>query len=139
MDVAAHTDGLELRLPATLGAVGRGRRAVVSYAMEAGFDETVVGRIGIAVGEALANVVVHAYRLDPEPDAGEMLVHVAEQGDGLQVIVGDHGCGPAPRDDSPGAGVGLLLIDSQSDGHEIRAGSQGGTTVRMEFVQRPLL
>ena len=43
------------------------RRALVAFAKAQGATPTVLGYIGLAVGEALNNVVIHAYRDDLEP------------------------------------------------------------------------
>ena len=62
----------------------------------------------LAVSEAVSNVVVHSYRDNGRP--GDFTVSVEWSGDELRVRVRDHGCGMAPRVDSPGAGLGLPLI-----------------------------
>ena len=55
-------DGLEMKMvsdPATLGPV---RRQVEKFAREAGFSDGVAEGVGLAVNEAMANVIRHQYR-----------------------------------------------------------------------------
>jgi serine/threonine-protein kinase RsbW len=85
----------------------------------------------IAVTEACANAVVHAY------GGGEGSLEVEMRADGplLTVSVRDRGAGfkPLPAGDDQGPlGFGLALIASLSDAFAIQGGS-GGTEVLMSF------
>ena len=73
--------------------------------------------VSIAVTEACANVVVHAY---VEGVEGEVELHVTTSGDELHVLVRDRGPGVVPRLDSPGAGFGLPLIAALTSRFELR-------------------
>ena len=54
--------------------------------------------------------------------------------DTLEVVVRDCGTGMAPRDDSPGLGLGLPVIAHMTDGYEIQyADGSTGTEIRMRF------
>jgi anti-sigma regulatory factor (Ser/Thr protein kinase) len=98
-----------------------------------GLDPEVLDDIRLAVSEACANVVVHAY-----PDGeGLLVVQVFTSDDAVAVSVRDHGTGMAPRTDSPGLGVGLPLIASLARTLELSASSGGGTEVRMAFDLHP--
>jgi len=95
---------LDLELPAVPKSVPRARRAIA--AMLEGLDVD-LWPVGLVVSEAVTNVVLHAYR-DREPGRVRMEATVA---DGLlTVVVADDGIGMSPRADSPGLGVGLVLI-----------------------------
>ncbi len=90
--------------------------------------------IRLAVSEACANVVIHAYAGEA---SGLMDVDVATGGGDLEVVVRDRGTGMAPRTDSPGLGVGLPLIASLAESMELLSPPGGGTEVRMRFALPP--
>ena len=92
--------------------------------------------VRLAVSEAVSNVVVHGYRM--EPDEGDFSVEVEWDLDLLWVIVRDHGCGMRPRMDSPGAGLGLPLIANVTDSFSVTELPEGGTEVCMTFPLRIL-
>ena len=120
-------------LPENVAAI---RHAVVALAARLGADEAIGTDIALAVGEACANVVVHAY---PPGDVGPLVVH-AEQPSGteeLVVTVIDQGQGVVPRPDSPGLGLGLPLIANLAARLEIQDGPDGvGTELQMAFPLR---
>ena len=120
-------------VPAVAENVAPLRHAVVALAGEAGADETVRTDLALAVGEACANVVVHAY---PPGDTGPLIVQAHVLGTReLVVSVVDQGQGMTPRPDSPGLGLGLPLIANLSDRLEIQDGPDGvGTQVEMVFA-----
>lgn len=90
--------------------------------------------IRLAVSEACANVVVHAYR----ESEGLLEVGVSPRTDRmLEIVVRDHGCGMGPRADSPGLGVGLPLIAALTSELEIGTAEDGATEVRMLFALEP--
>ena len=110
------------------------RRAVVDVAIRSGADEEVQNDIALAVGEACANVVVHAY---PPDDVGALIVEAQARDGELVVQVSDMGQGMVPRPDSPGLGLGLPLIANITDRLEIRRGPDGvGTTEELGFRLR---
>jgi serine/threonine-protein kinase RsbW/stage II sporulation protein AB (anti-sigma F factor) len=93
-------------------------------------DVELLEDIRLAVSEACANAVIHAY----EGEASGLMdidVHAAD-GD-LEVVIRDHGIGMAPRADSPGLGVGLPLMASLAGSMELLSPPGGGTEVRMRF------
>jgi serine/threonine-protein kinase RsbW/stage II sporulation protein AB (anti-sigma F factor) len=106
------------------------RAAVVDFAQQAGVHDT--GRLALAVTEAMANVVLHAYR-NSEP--GEMRVVACDEPDRLVVVVRDYGEGMRPRPDSPGLGMGLPLISQMTDDLQIEAAQETGTLLRMHFMK----
>lgn len=121
---------LELELPATPNSVTTARHAVAEFCAGQVIDH---GAVALAVTEAVANVVVHAYR-DGDPG----LVYVAASLDDgtLAVVISDDGQGMAPRTDSPGIGLGLALIANLTDTMQIEHGG-GGTRLVMRFARAP--
>lgn len=87
--------------------------------------------VRLAVSEACANVIVHAYR---ESEGLLELTAATLPGRALEIVVRDHGLGMAPRADSPGLGVGLPLIAALSSAVEIGTADDGATEVRMTFA-----
>ena len=121
-------------VPAVPENVAPMRRAVVALAGRLGAADAVRSDLALAVGEACANVVVHAY---PPGDVGPLVVHAerpaADAGE-LVVTIIDQGQGMVPRPDSPGLGLGLPLIANLADRLEIRDGPGGtGTELVMAF------
>ena len=119
-------------LPATPDSVGRLRREVAEFARRNGASDRSLEAVNLAVSEALTNVVVHAYRGDAAP--GPLLVVVTVRDRALLVTVADEGCGMAPREDSPGLGLGLGLIRRLADTLEITSRlARPGTVLRITF------
>jgi serine/threonine-protein kinase RsbW len=118
-------------VPAVAENVAAMRHAVVDLAGRAGADDLVRTDLALAVGEACANVVVHAY---PPGDVGPLVVHAKVDGTKLTVTVCDQGQGMTPRPDSPGLGLGLPLIANLTESLEIHDGPNGaGTELVMVF------
>ena len=120
-------------VPATPENVAPIRHAIVELSQRLGGEEDLCTDIALAVGEACANVVVHAY---PPGDVGPLIVHAerGKRGDELVVVVTDQGQGMVPRADSPGLGLGLPLIANLTDRLEIQDGPGGvGTELVMAF------
>ena len=120
-------------VPAVPENVASIRHAVVDLAERLGADEDIRTDLALAIGEACANVVVHAY---PPGDVGPLVVHAERSKDGKDLIITvvDQGQGMAPRPDSPGLGLGLPLIANLADRLEINDGAGGvGTELTMAF------
>jgi anti-sigma regulatory factor (Ser/Thr protein kinase) len=122
---------LELSLPARAENVAVVRHVLGGIGDALDLDHEVLADIKLAVSEACANVVVHAYA---GTGPGFMDLQVSTQDHHLEVIVRDHGRGMTPRADSPGLGVGLPLIASLAETLELTNGADGGTEVRMTFA-----
>jgi serine/threonine-protein kinase RsbW len=108
------------------------RTAVWRYANSLGASREVSDAVRLAVGEALTNIVMHAY-LDRQP--GEMSVRAwVDENDHLTVQVLDEGHGLVPRTDSPGLGLGLGVMAQIADDFRI-ANREGepGTVVSLRF------
>jgi serine/threonine-protein kinase RsbW len=96
--------------------------------------ESDLERIRLALTEACANVIRHAY-----PDAeGTLDIRICLGPRTVMIEVRDRGVGvgedPAPQSGGPG-GLGLPLIDMLADRVEIRP-CVPGTSVRMTFDLR---
>jgi anti-sigma regulatory factor (Ser/Thr protein kinase) len=105
---------------------------VVDFAYEHGVTEPCLTDILLAVSEAVTNAVVHAFRGRAH---GTVIASVTMSDDEwVDVRVSDDGNGMAPRDDSPGLGLGLPLIRHLADQFEHRpAPDGGGTELWMRF------
>jgi serine/threonine-protein kinase RsbW/stage II sporulation protein AB (anti-sigma F factor) len=111
--------------------VGAIRHAVIELAARFGAGEDVTTDIALAVGEACANVVMHAY---PPGDVGPLIVHAEVKDGALHVAICDQGQGMTPRPDSPGLGLGLPLIANLADKLEMSDGpDEMGTVLQMVF------
>jgi anti-sigma regulatory factor (Ser/Thr protein kinase) len=123
-------NAFRVRLPARPESVGEARRLLGKYARELGFDGARLDDVLIALSEAVGNVVRHAY-----PDRlGEFEAELSRNGDGVQLIVRDWGCGRSmARSETAGAGFGSRLIDAVCDSVETRDVEPSGTEVRMTF------
>lgn len=120
----------EASWPAVPDSVPRARRAVLRFLRDAETADPPLRDIGLAVSEGVTNVVHHAYAGD---GSGEVRVGVSVLDEVLQVTVADEGRGMAPRDDSPGLGLGLPLIARVTERFDTRTHPDGGTTLCMWF------
>jgi anti-sigma regulatory factor (Ser/Thr protein kinase)/multidrug transporter EmrE-like cation transporter len=125
---APESRSLEPELPAVPQSVPRARRAVAG--MLDGLDVD-LWAVGLVVSEAVTNVVLHAYR-DGKP--GRVRVKASMEAELLTLVVADDGIGMSPNPDSPGLGVGLVLIERLVEHMEIH--SVGGTrlVVRLQLL-----
>ena len=113
--------------------IGEVRRAVVACAHELGTPEPPLTDLQLVVSEAITNAVLHAYR-EGRPGTIDVSVATDPARDRVVVRVRDHGVGMSPREDSPGAGMGLPLIAAITDEFEVTAPADGGTEVVMSFA-----
>ena len=107
------------------------RHAVVDLATAHGIGGRPREDIALAVSEACANVVMHAYRHEAAP--GSLAVDAYGDDGEFFVVVCDEGIGMAPRTDSPGLGLGLPLIATLAESLELGTGDNHQTEVRMTF------
>jgi anti-sigma regulatory factor (Ser/Thr protein kinase) len=84
----------------------------------------------LAVTEAVANAVLHAYRGERD---GEIEVVATHDRDGLTVVVADRGIGMSPNPASRGLGFGLPVIGAYADSFRVEPVRGGGTRVTMRF------
>ena len=113
------------QLPATLDSVAVARRAVQRVARDLEVD---LDGLVLAVSEAVANVVAHAYIGEPN---GVIELSAAASPLELTVTVRDHG-GGLSRGGAPGAGYGLLIIRRLAQHVEL-ADTRDGVALTMAF------
>jgi anti-sigma regulatory factor (Ser/Thr protein kinase) len=103
------------------------RRELDRILGEESFPSSRKADVRLAVSEACANAVAHAY---PDEEPGEILITAGISSDALVVTVRDYGCGlPARR---PSTGIGVTLIHALADAVEA-VDADPGVAVRMEF------
>ena len=119
---------LRVRLPATPESVGRARAITDEWCRRHAAMDGRRNDVLIAVTEAAANVVVHAY-----PDGGgEFELVLLDDHGRLIVTVHDEGVGYYVPSANPGLGTGLLVIQRACDSSAIDA-AEPGTIVTMRF------
>jgi anti-sigma regulatory factor (Ser/Thr protein kinase) len=130
MGRATEIERLELRAPASPGAVPGMRRAVVDFAEVHGVGHP--PDVALAVSEAVTNAVLHGYRDDA---TGDVRVVACAEPARLVVVVRDYGVGMSPHPNSPGLGLGLSVIGRLTTEMNIeRPDEGGGTRLRMHFA-----
>jgi serine/threonine-protein kinase RsbW len=103
------------------------RRELDRVLEEEAFPSSRMADVRLAVSEACANAVMHAY---PEDEPGEILITAGVVSDALVVTVRDYGRGlPARR---PATGIGVTLIHALADAVDA-VDAEPGVAVRMEF------
>ena len=103
----------------------------VAFARRQGLPMGMLGDLRLAVSEAVANAVMHAYE-DDDPEQVVRLEAVVEDGF-LVVTVSDDGRGLRTKP-SLGQGLGLGLIASSTADFQIERRKPRGTQIRMRFV-----
>ena len=121
---------LELSLPAQADNIALIRHAFGALGETLAVDEQLLSDVRLAVTEACANVVVHAY---PDGDVGPLDVCAMLGDDELTVVVRDEGPGVTPHPGSPGLGLGLPLIASLAESVRLGRDEHERTEVRMTF------
>jgi serine/threonine-protein kinase RsbW len=128
--MTSRSSGFELELAAETDNVPLVRHALRGLLEASGVTEERISDITLAVTEACANAVLHAYT--DERGQFEAAADLSPAGE-LVVTVRDYGSGMAPRVDSPGLGVGLPVMAAIADALEIDTPGGSGTVVRMTF------
>ena len=105
------------------------RRRVRAFAAQHGASPREVFAIGLAVGEAVVNSIMHGY----DGGGGEVRVEVDLEDGDLEVVVADGGRG-FTTSPSEGLGLGLAFVRSGSTAFEIRDRPLGGVEVWMRFA-----
>jgi anti-anti-sigma factor len=124
------------RLPADPNRLARVRRAVAAWARAGGLPEEMSEDLQLALGEALANAVEHAY---PGAAEGECAWSLERDPDGaVRACVQDFGVWRPPPADRGHRGRGLELISALGADVDVRRTQDGdaegtGTTVRFRI------
>ena len=118
---------LRQRMPAEPARLTVMRRAVRRWATTAGLGDDLSDDLLLAIGEAAANAVEHAYR---DGASGDWCYEVARRGDGsIEVVVQDWGSWRPPPADPGYRGRGVEFVRHLSDEVTFDRGDTG-TTVR---------
>jgi anti-sigma regulatory factor (Ser/Thr protein kinase) len=124
---------VSLKIPARPENVAVVRQALSGLADSMRLENGVLTNMKVAVSEACANVVVHAY-----DGQGDLELEILPNGSELTVVVRDEGSGFRPRvstAEDASWRLGMPLIASVTDALEVGHGPQGrGTEVRMKFA-----
>jgi serine/threonine-protein kinase RsbW len=126
------TPDMELALAARAENIAIVRHALGALGEAFAVPDQKLSDIRLAVTEACANVVVHAY---PEGSDGQMEVLASHDDEHeLTVVVRDWGCGIRPRPDRPGLGLGLSMMAALATTVQLGHDSGEHTEVRMTFA-----
>ncbi len=133
---------IELRVPVRPEFVSVIRSMVTDLAERIRLPASSVEDVQVAVSEACANVVRHAYPQGVSDGENTMLVRCSADDDKITTEVIDKGCGfdgcfPRRSRDCEG-GFGLILIKTLMDQVQFSSSPDAGTMIRMvKFARRP--
>jgi len=127
---------VELSFPAHSRYLVLARLSLAGIAPVAHLSEDVLADLKLAVTEACANAVRHAY---PEDEEGAVRLRVTIEGSSLVLEIADDGRGlgaatadsPETATGLPEAGMGLSIMRAVVDELEIESPPAGGTVVRL--------
>jgi sigma-B regulation protein RsbU (phosphoserine phosphatase) len=138
-DMAHHVLGTEqplrvkkMRVTSSTKFIKKVRAEVEQIAIDMGFPEEDIFNIKLAINEAHANVIEHAYA---GSDTGDILFQFMIFSDRLEVVIKDFGQGMGSRttkgeeylDELEGSGLGVFLIKTVMDRVRYRRTSKVGT------------
>ncbi|HEV7210376.1 MAG TPA: SpoIIE family protein phosphatase [Blastococcus sp.] len=126
---------LHLDLPADPAQLSRVRRQALDWASGAGLDPDTAQDLELALGEAVANSVEHAYRDTDVPGRVQVTLDRDAAG-GLTVTVTDGGTWHPPAADSGYRGRGLQMINTLAADVELHHGPSG-TVLRFRLLPVP--
>jgi anti-sigma regulatory factor (Ser/Thr protein kinase) len=118
----------DMTLPAHPSSHPRVRRALRRLSSAAGLDDDRTFALQVVVGEAINNVIEHAYGSGAAD--GILRVVARREGDAVVVEVRDQGRWRSDRPDGEQRGRGILLMRGLADSVDIRS-APSGTTVRL--------
>jgi|GEM_PF-1655734 len=127
-------DRFELTLPAEPSALIAIRQALRRLGHAVGLNEERLFALQVAVGEAVNNVIEHAYGAA----GGAVRLHVRREGHAVTVDVEDHGRWRPERSQPGGRGRGIGLMQALVDSAEIQTTSSGTVArLRIEIAAPP--
>jgi serine/threonine-protein kinase RsbW len=130
----------DLRIESQFSELARARAWVSERARAAGMSEQAANEIRLAVSEACANVIEHAYRGEPghvidlhlEIDAVRLLVTIRDHGEPFDL----HAYRPPDLDTPQVSGYGVFLIRSLMDEVRYETPERGGGTLTLVKYHR---
>jgi anti-sigma regulatory factor (Ser/Thr protein kinase) len=127
-----HFSDLDVTVPAEARYLRELRHLVRLFGRAAGADNDVVTNMLLAVNEACANVVIHAY----DEGGGPLHVRAWQSEDGLTLEVSDNGTPVAKPVEGRIGGRGLDVIRTLSDDLDVEGPGEYGTRLQMDFKLR---
>jgi anti-sigma regulatory factor (Ser/Thr protein kinase) len=125
---------LSLQAPAIPAAVPRVRAEIRRFVFEhCAADDQLLLDVALAVTEASANVVRHAYPAHPGP----LIVSASVEAEALLVRVIDRGVGLFEPTTDPGLGLGMRMLRTTTQDLTIDSSPVAGTTVQLRFPCPP--
>ena len=125
----------DLALDSRVPEIARARHWVSEHARAAGFSDAEVRNVGLAVSEACANVIRHAYNGEPDHP---ILLHLVADETRLELWIRDRGTKfdpeayqPPDLDEPHEGGYGVFIIHSLMDEVEYDTSASEGTTLRL--------
>ncbi len=125
----------DLRLDSRVPEIARARHWASEHARAAGFSDAEVHSLGLALSEACANVIRHAYHGEPDHP---IELHLAVDGSRLELSIRDQGTKFDPQayqppnlDEPHEGGYGVFIIRSLMDEVEYDTSGGEGTTLRL--------
>jgi stage II sporulation protein AB (anti-sigma F factor) len=116
-----------------VSSVASARAAVARFATAAGVSDEQLEDVRLCVSEAVGNAVVHAY---PDDELGPIRFGVIANDCELLIHVSDEGCGLQTPSPNAGLGLGLPLMAQLTDSLVVREHDFGGVDVHLRFVIR---
>ena len=124
-------DVLDIELAADPSRLAGLRRMLGRWQRSQGVDGAAANEITLAVNEACANAIEHAYG----PSGGSIRVQAAKVADSIEISVSDRGRWREPRGENRGRG--LKIMAAAMDLFEARSTDQGTEIVMRRDLRRP--
>jgi serine/threonine-protein kinase RsbW len=125
----------DLALDSRIQEITRARQWISAHARAAGFSDTEVRNLGLALSEACANVIKHAYHGQPNHP---IELHLTVDEARVELAIRDRGTKfnltsyqPPDLDEPQEGGYGIFIIRSLMDEVEYDTSAEQGTTLRL--------
>jgi serine/threonine-protein kinase RsbW len=132
---------LNIKLPARLENLGRWTEAVSECAREQGFDRKKIGRIELALEEALVNICNYAYPEEPgdvevncQEDDSRFIIEIIDSGNPFDMTSLPAPDLPSSIEERKIGGLGILLIKKMVD--EARYRREGNFNILKLTIKR---
>ena len=131
----------QLRIASQLEELARARTWVGDHARAAGMPARAVNEVGLAVSEAVANVIEHSYRGEPNHaidmqlvvDDARLVLTIHDDGEPFAL----EGYQPPDLNQPHEGGYGVFLIRTLMDEVHYEKPPSGGTTLTLVKYHRP--